>query len=96
VTIDRRPDYPDHVPYGYEGDIVTLPIGCNYRLAAIVHPSNATDKRVTWKSSDPTVATISEGMLTTVDEGYATITVTTVDGKKTTTCEVGVFEDTIE
>ncbi len=60
-------------------------------LTATVSPSNATDKRVTWSSDNEKVAKVdSEGKVTAVAPGAATITVTTVDGSKTATCEVTV------
>ncbi|WP_411682693.1 Ig-like domain-containing protein [Clostridium thailandense] len=47
-------------------------------LVATVTPDNATNKIVTWISSDPTVATVdSTGKVTAVKEGIATITATT-------------------
>ena len=60
-------------------------------LTATVAPENATDKTVTWKSSDEAVATVAEdGTVTAVAPGTATITVTTTDGEKTATCAVTV------
>ncbi len=54
-------------------------------------PKNASDKRVTWASSDTGVATVdSKGNVTGVKPGTATITVKTTDGGKTATCEVTV------
>ncbi len=54
-------------------------------------PKNASDKRVTWSSSDTGVATIdTKGNVTGVKPGTATITVKTTDGGKTATCEVTV------
>jgi len=53
-------------------------------------PSNATNKNVTWKSSDEKVATVKDGVVTAVAKGNATITVTTEDGGKTATCAVSV------
>ena len=43
-------------------------------LTATVTPENATDKTVTWESSDPTVATVTDGVVTAVAAGTATIT----------------------
>ena len=65
-----------------EGDEITL--------AATVNPDNATNKGVSWKSSDPSVASVSEGKVTALKPGKATITVKTDDGGRTATCEVTV------
>ena len=43
-------------------------------------PTNATDKSLNWVSSDESVATVSNGIITGVKEGTATITATSVDG----------------
>ena len=67
----------------YTGDTATL--------TATVQPSNATNKDVTWESSDTSVATVdTSGLVTAVGAGTATITVTTADQSKTATCEVTV------
>ena len=63
-----------------EGDEVTL--------KATVKPDDATDKTVTWTSSDPAVATVADGKVTAVKEGAATITAKA--GEKTATCAVTV------
>lgn len=59
-------------------------------LTAAVTPENATDKTVTWTSSDAGIATVENGVVTAVAAGSAIITVTTSDGNKTATCEVTV------
>lgn len=61
-------------------------------LTPTVAPSNATNKSVTWSSDKTAVATVSNGTVTGVAAGSATITVTTADGKKTATCAVTVTE----
>ena len=54
-------------------------------------PTNATNRNVTWKSDNESVATVSKsGMVTPVSNGTAKITVTTQDGGKTATCKVTV------
>ena len=59
-------------------------------LIATITPADATDNYITWKSSNEAVATVVDGIVTAVSVGTATITVTTVDGGFTATCEVTV------
>ena len=75
---------------------VELTEGDETTLTATVNPDNATNKNVTWKSSDSSVATVSDGKVTALKAGTATITVTTEDGGKTATCEVKVNPKNVE
>ena len=60
-------------------------------LTATVAPDNATNKAVTWTSSDSAVATVDQnGVVTAVARGTAVITATTADGGKTASCTVTV------
>ena len=68
----------------------TLNVSGTITLAATVLPENATNKSVTWSSSNNNIATVSNGTVTPVAHGSATITVTTTDGNKTATCAVTV------
>ena len=69
----------------------TIRVGNTTTIKAIVTPDDATEKAVTWTSSDDTVATVdSNGVVTGVKVGTATITATTIDGSFTATCEVNV------
>jgi murein DD-endopeptidase MepM/ murein hydrolase activator NlpD len=70
---------------------ITLTTGSSSKLAYTVYPTNATNKNVTWTSSDSNVATVSaSGELTAKERGTAKITVTTTDGKFTDVCTVRV------
>ena len=67
--------------------------GASETLTATIAPTNATNKKVTWTSSDPAVATVdASGKVTGVAKGTATITVTTEDGGYTATCAVEVAD----
>ena len=69
----------------------TLAVGGTETLTPTIAPTNATNKNVTWSSSNTAVATVSAtGVVTAVSAGTATITVTTQDGNKTATCTVTV------
>ncbi|WP_239023302.1 Ig-like domain-containing protein [Flavobacterium endoglycinae] len=69
----------------------SLNVGGTQQLTPTVLPSNATNKSVTYSSNNTSVATVNtSGLITAVANGTATITVTTVDGSKTSTCTVTV------
>lgn len=74
-------------------DTLTVEKGKSGTLTATVEPNDATNKKVTWKSSDEKIATVDDqGNVTGVGVGEATITVTTEDGGKTATCAVEVTD----
>jgi len=64
--------------------------GATGTITATVDPSNATNKIVTWSSSNAAVATVAGGVVTPIAAGTATITVTTAQGSFTATCTVTV------
>lgn len=70
---------------------LTLTTGDTYQFTATVLPENATNKLVTFVSSDENIISIDEnGLATANKKGYAIIQVTTKDGGKTASCEVMV------
>lgn len=61
------------------------------QLTANIDPDTATNKTVTWSTSNAAIATVSAaGLVTGVAEGEVVITATTADQGKTATCEITV------
>ncbi|MFF2888484.1 family 10 glycosylhydrolase [Paenibacillus sp. NPDC057967] len=72
-------------------ETLQLNVGGVYQLNAIITPSGAANKNVTWTSSDDGIAAVDNtGKVTAIAEGIAVITVTTEDGNKTATSVVTV------
>ena len=71
----------------------TVELGKTLTLTPSFNPTNATNKIVTWTSSDESVATVSNaGVVTPIKVGSTIITVTSQDGNKKATCTVTVTE----
>lgn len=86
-------DTPDILVTGVTLDSAALNLtagGAAGTLNATVEPANATNQGLTWSSSDDSVATVVNGVVTPVGPGTATITVTTNDGSYTKTATVHV------
>ncbi|BCN29988.1 Ig-like domain-containing protein [Anaeromicropila herbilytica] len=70
----------------------TLKVGQKYQLKATVSPRKATNKKITWKSSHPSIAKVSSnGKVTAIKPGTATITVTSKDGSHKRQCRIKVY-----
>lgn len=66
-------------------------------LVSTVYPENATNKDVLWTSDNTSVAVVDEtGLVTAMSNGVANITVTTVDGTHTASCQIKVNDDGID
>ena len=91
VTVTPPPVFVTGVTL--DRNTLELAVGATAVLTADVAPADATNPAVTWASSNPGIAAVDEyGKVTAVTAGTATITVTTEDGGKTTSCEVTVIE----
>ncbi|MCE5204480.1 MAG: Ig-like domain-containing protein [Porphyromonadaceae bacterium] len=77
-------------------DRMTITEGDINKLHVTINPEKATNKKVTWKSSNASVVFVDQhGEMVANKAGNATITVTTEEGNKTATCDVTVELKTI-
>ncbi len=60
----------------------TIAVGKTLVVTATINPKGATFPTLTWTSSDPAVATVSEGFVKGLKQGSAVITATAKDGSK--------------
>lgn len=86
VTVARRIIPVEEV--SLDRDSAELPVGETLQLTATVFPDNATDKTVTWTTSNADVATVEDGLVTALSAGEATITASS--GDVTATCSLVV------
>lgn len=70
---------------------ITLPVDKTFKLVATISPADAANKNVTWTGGNEYVSVASDGTVTAIAEGTATITATTVDGEKVASCTVTVI-----
>lgn len=76
-------------------ETATVKLGETLQLNPVFNPSGATNKKVTWSSSDENVATIDNaGKVTPKKEGQTIIKIVSEDGNKTATCTVTVTKNT--
>lgn len=76
---------------------LSLVEGKSEKLTATITPANASNQTVIWTSSDSSVATVdTEGLVTGITPGTATITIETADGSKTASCTVTVLDKITE
>lgn len=71
-------------------DAAEIMVGKITVLQAVIEPANAVNKKVTWASSDEKIATVSNGIVTGVGVGEATITVTTEEGNFSASAKITV------
>lgn len=91
VTVTAAPPQTiDVTGVTLEPATLSLEEGETATLTATVAPDNASNKDIAWASADEGIATVKDGIVTAVAAGETTVTVTTVDGGKTASCQVAV------
>lgn len=76
----------------FSNDEIRIERGNQTNLVVKVLPEDATNKSLTWKTSDESIATVDEsGKITAINKGIAKITVTNEDGTVVGSCNVAVF-----
>ena len=70
----------------------TLTEGEELTITATISPNNATNKNLTWSSSNSSVASVVNGKVKALKAGYSTVSVKTEDGNKTANCNITVVE----
>ena len=92
ITVNPKTVEVTSVTLSKEG--LALTEGESETLIATVNPEDATDKSITWSSSDTSIVTVEEGKVTALKEGVAAITA--MAGDKSATCMVTVAKKIIE
>lgn len=96
VTVNKEPSIIHVSSVSLNETTLNLETGDRYTLIAAVLPTDATDKSLSWKSSDDSIVTVTnKGKLTALKAGEATITVTTKDGGLTASCTVNVTQKVV-
>lgn len=79
VVVVPKPIFPKSVTIS--GSSLTMDVGDVYQLNAAIRPLSATETKLTWKSSNTSIATVDKtGLITAKKKGYCIISVTTVNG----------------
>lgn len=90
---------PDRIPVNsisLDRDTIQLVIGKSDTLHVTVLPDDATDKDVTWSSSDERIITVNEGIITAVGLGKAVVTAAVADSGMIAECVITVVEPFIQ
>ena len=90
---------PDRIPVNsisLDRDTIQLVIGKSDTLHVTVLPDDATDKDVTWASSDTRVVMVNQGVLSAVGLGQAVVTAAVADSGMIAECFISVVEPFIQ
>ena len=74
---------------------MTAYVGDTPRLIPTIHPLNATNKSITWSSTNTSIATIDDGLIFALSAGTTTLSATSVDGGFVSSCSLTVIEEAL-
>ena len=86
---------PDRIPVdsiSLDRSEIKMMIGATDTLSVTVLPEDATDKTVTWSSSNTSVVSVNQGVITAVGLGQAVVTAAVADSGMEARCEITVVE----
>ena len=89
VTVKKKDENVEVTSISLNKTSATLQVGETLQLTATVSPADATDKVVKWSSSNPSIVTVTNGKVTAMGVGTATITAKTSNGLSAT-CRIVV------
>lgn len=93
LTVSAKKDGFESIVITKDRDGVTLSVGQTYEIQFVADPADATNKTIKWKSSDETVATVSDGgAITALKTGSAVVTGEAENGNGRATLNVTVAE----
>lgn len=95
VTVTQKEIPVESISIDYDGP-TNIYVGQSVTLSVRILPENATNKNITWESSNDSVATVQDGTVTGFGAGTVTITVTAVDGGSTDSCQISVEEAPVD
>ena len=96
VTVVNKGDGTPATSITLSAKVLDLGFGETKLLSVTVSPDNAVMPELTWSSDNDTVVKVNNGKVTGVKEGSATVTVSTVTGGLTDSCQVTVTRTGIE
>ncbi len=96
VTIKKVEKYVEVNDLIIKQNDVTLNVGSSITVKTSIVPSDATNKKINWTTSDSKIVTVKNGLIYGVSEGSAVVTATTLDNNITKTIKVTVVSVPLE
>lgn len=92
-TVSTANEYTNIVALTLEKEQLSVGVGEQQLLTAVFSPKEIANPLLSWHSSDPSVLTVKNGVVSALKEGKATVTVVSANGVYADQCEVTVGSD---